>query len=80
MTTITKMTAADICNHIVAHVAAGGWLGASWPVYALPKGRVTQAGLDAGYDLAMGQILPNGRDVRLQAHINWLEASEDFMD
>jgi hypothetical protein len=74
-TTNTKLTSAEVCRYLVAHVASGGWLGASWPVYTLPRGRVTQAGLDAGYELAMCQVLPNGRDVRLQAHLNWLEAS-----
>lgn len=48
-----KLMATDVARLIVSHIDAGGYLGASWTTYVLPKGaRVTQFQLDAGYDMA----------------------------
>lgn len=49
-----KLMATDVARAIISHVNEGGWLGASWPLYVLPKSaRVTNYQLRAGFDLAM---------------------------
>ena len=49
-----KLTATDVLRHMREHVASGGWLGASWPKYVLPRGaRVTQSALDWAWEEAV---------------------------
>lgn len=53
-----KLMAIDVYRFIRWHVEAGGWLGASWPTYVLPRAcRVTNYQLDAGYEMALREGL-----------------------
>lgn len=42
-----KFLAIDVYRAMRDHVRRGGWLGAAWPDYVLPRGcKVTQAAVD----------------------------------
>lgn len=59
---------------ILAHVAQGKWLGASWPRYVrgLPS-RIRQGELDRAWDLARARSARRGWDLRQESQRNFLD-------
>lgn len=77
-----QMTTIEVFDAIKAHVEAGGWLNAAWPLFAIPNRPVSDRVLDAAWDLAVthGLVALAEENYILDTDAMSLDVSTDDID